>query len=80
MDYALDAGNFDQEIQKRNSDLVFEGTSETDCKQDCGCGSLMTLNGYINPQEGMSANIFVDTKAGATLSKLGIERHCIPWR
>ena len=45
-----------KEMQKRQSDLVFEGTSNLD--------SHWNLYGYINPQTGMPANLFVDTGGG----------------
>ena len=45
-----------KEMQKRQSDLAFEGTSRYE--------SHWNLYGYINPQTGMPANLFVDTGGG----------------
>ena len=54
-----------KEIQKRNSDLVFEGTSEYDWDENQQYSRFQSLDGYINPQTGLPANLFVDTGGGA---------------
>ena len=60
-----------KEIQKRNSDLVFEGTSEYDWAENEGYSRFVVLDGYINPHTGMPANLFVDTGGGGDSVRTG---------